>query len=51
MVREFVRTLPGSIISAVTTDAREPGKSETLLTLEQFEGRLFRCIFDEYAFK
>jgi len=51
IIRDFVRTLPGSTISAITRDIRELPKSEELLTLDDLEGRLFRFIFDEYALR
>jgi hypothetical protein len=52
IVREFIRTQPGSVLSAVNKGVkRERPKSEKLLTLEELEGRLFRFIFDEYVFK
>jgi hypothetical protein len=51
IVRDFVRTQPGSILSAIAPDARNPPKSEKLLTLEELEGRLFRFIYDEYVFR
>lgn len=48
-VRAFVRTQPGSTLSAVVKEQREPGKGEELLEIEEFTGRLFRYIYDEYA--
>jgi hypothetical protein len=49
IVRAYVKTLPGSTISAVTTDLRNIPKTEQLLTLEDLKGRLLRFIYDEYA--
>jgi|GEM_PF-6882569 len=50
-VRAFVRTLPGSTLSAVVKDPRERGKGEGLLDIDEFTARLFHYIYDEYAFQ
>jgi hypothetical protein len=49
IVRNYIRTQPGSTISAITEEPRKVPESERLLTFEDLEGRLFRFIFDEYA--
>lgn len=48
-VKQFCRTLPGSVTSAVIKVSRTPSKNEKLLTLEELKGRLFRFIYDDYA--
>ncbi|MEY8688725.1 MAG: hypothetical protein AB9M53_02435 [Leptothrix sp. (in: b-proteobacteria)] len=50
-VRKYVKSLPGSIVSSVTTTRRDLSKSElrSLLTLDELKGRLLRFIYDEYA--
>lgn len=51
VIREYVRTLPGSIISAAHKDRRTLPKSEQLLTIEQLRSRLFRFIYDDYCMR
>ena len=49
IVKNFIKTLPGSLISAVHDNGRTPGPQEKLLTLEELNGRLLRFIYDDYA--
>ncbi len=51
VIRDYVRTLPGSTLSVLHKDARETTHKEQLLTVEELTARLYRFIYDDYCLR
>ena len=51
VIKDFLKTLPGSLRSAISDEKRTPPDDEKLLTFEELVGELLRFLYDDYAMR